>query len=326
MSDAFGQPRVAPPSFRVTRSHAPTPNLAAAGDDHVEDLAAAYALGALDPDERELVDFHIRFCPRCAAAVDADLKAVDALPFLSPPALPRPEAKAGLFVRVATDAVRAASVVPTAAPEPPPVAEPRLHPHLPTLPASMPQPEIAPISADAAAASTRGPGWYAGLVSLPLLLALVATGFWGAGLQRQLAAQGAQMSDVQAQLANFGAGGQVVQLSPGQELQQAEGRVVLGADQRAGMLQMDLNSTDAAGPYDIMVVQDGKLVPAGTVQVDGEGKGQASFELAQPFSAYDDIQVQPHAVDGGKVRKRDAVLRTSAPMLGSTGSALDAAP
>lgn len=324
MSDAFGQHRVAQSPFRVSRPHAPTPNLSPGADDHVDDLAAAYALGALDDSERDLVDFHIRFCPRCAALVDSDLRTVGHLPFLSPPATPRPEAKAALFVRVAQEGLRPSVVA--AAPEPAPI-EPRAIPQAMTLPASRPE-TPAPVAAPAAAAaagSGRGAGWYVGLVSLPLLLALVATGFWGANLQRQLDSQGAKMADVQAQLANFGSGGEVVELSPGPAMMQAEGQVVLGADQRAGMLQLDLNSKDAAGLYDIMVVQDGQLVSAGQVQVDGQGIGQASFNLDQPFSAYEDIQVQPHSPDG-KAKKRRAVLTTNSNLLGSTGSALDVAP
>lgn len=323
MSDAFGQHRVAPTPFRVSRPHAPTPNLSPGADDHVDDLAAAYALGALDGSERDLVDFHIRFCPRCAALVDSDLRTVGHLPFLSPPAAPRPEAKAALFVRVAHEGSRPSFA--SAAPELALVA-PRAIPQALTLPASRPE-APAPVAVPVAVTSVgnRGAGWYVGLVSLPLLLALVATGFWGAGLQRQLNTQGAKMADVQAQLANFGSGGEVVELSPGAAMMQAEGQMVLGADQRAGMLQLDLNSNNAAGTYDIMVVQDGKLVPAGQVMVDGQGKGQASFELAQPFSAYDDIQVQPQSPDG-KAKKRRAVLTTNSNLLGSTGSALDVAP
>lgn len=324
MSDAFGQQRVAPSPFRVTRHHAPTPNLSPGADDHVDDLAAAYALGALDETERDLVAFHIRFCPRCAALVEADLRTVGHLPFLSPPATPRPDAKAALFVRVAQEGLRPAVV--SAAPEPAPI-ESRAIPQAMTLPASRPEAQT-PAAAPAAVASEsgRGAGWYVGIVSLPLLLALVATGFWGASLQRQLDSQGAKMADVQAQLANFGSGGEVVELSPGAAMMQAEGQVVLGADQRAGMLQLDLNANDAAGTYDIMVVQDGKLVPAGTVNVDGQGKGQASFELDQPFSAYEDIQVQPRSSDGKAAKKRRAVLTTNSNLLGSTGSALDVAP
>ena len=111
MSDAFGQQRVAPTPFRVSRQHAPVPNLSPGADDHVDDLAAAYALGALDESERDLVDFHIRFCPRCAALVESDLRTVGHLPYLSPPATPRPEAKAALFVRVAQEGPRPATVV-----------------------------------------------------------------------------------------------------------------------------------------------------------------------------------------------------------------------
>ena len=37
---------------------------------HVDDLAAAYALGALEDAEKAAVDAHIRVCPECERAVD----------------------------------------------------------------------------------------------------------------------------------------------------------------------------------------------------------------------------------------------------------------
>jgi anti-sigma-K factor RskA len=39
------------------------------GHPDVEDLLGAYALDALDPDERDAVDLHLRECPRCRAEV-----------------------------------------------------------------------------------------------------------------------------------------------------------------------------------------------------------------------------------------------------------------
>jgi hypothetical protein len=324
VSDQFGQ-QPAAPSFRVGRSHAPTPSLSPGADAHVDDFAAAYALGALEPDERDLVDFHIRFCPRCAAAVEADLRAANALPFLSPPAIPRPQAKASLFVRVAAEGMRPPASLPAPAPEPIVAVAPALYPQMPTLPIS--RLDIPPVAvASGEKPASRGAGWYVGLVSLPLLLALVATGFWGASLQQQLASQGNQVVQMQAQMANFGSGITPMQLSGGTLMPQAEGQLFLGADEKRGMVQFDLNSREAAGTYDIWAVQNGQLVSAGQVQVDAEGKGRGPFELAQPFKAYEDIVVQPRSADGEPLKKRRAVLTTNAAMLGSTGSALDAAP
>ena len=51
---------------------------------HVDDLAAAYALGALEPDEAAAVDAHIRGCPACERAVAEAQRTTGMLPFLVP--------------------------------------------------------------------------------------------------------------------------------------------------------------------------------------------------------------------------------------------------
>jgi len=82
VSDLYGHQREVRSRTRSGMEPVRTPDLSAGSDEHVEDLAAAYALDALEPDERERVEFHIRFCPRCAAAVDRDLRTTGMLPFI----------------------------------------------------------------------------------------------------------------------------------------------------------------------------------------------------------------------------------------------------
>ncbi len=164
-------------------------------------------------------------------------------------------------------------------------------------------------------------------MSVPLLIALVATGFWGLQLQNQLSSQNSQLAELQSELANFGSGTTSYPLSPGYDAPQAEGQIVIGSDGRAGMLQIDVNSKDAAGAYELWVNQDGKLVPAAEFTVDQDGKGQARFELDQPFGEYESVHIRAKALDPGQagiaVRHPGSRQRGA---LGSTGSGLDDQP
>ena len=69
--------------------------------DHVDDLLAAYALGALDDDERLAVDRHAAFCPECARLLAETRRTAAMLPFVAAPASPSPDVKAALFTRIA---------------------------------------------------------------------------------------------------------------------------------------------------------------------------------------------------------------------------------
>ena len=161
-------------------------------------------------------------------------------------------------------------------------------------------------------------------MSVPLLIALVATGFWGLQLQNQLSSQNSQLAELQSELANFGSGTTSYPLSPGYDAPQAEGQIVIGSDGRAGMLQIDVNSKDAAGAYELWVNQDGKLVPAAEFTVNQDGTGQARFELDQPFGEYESVHIRAKALDPGQARiQSDTLVRDSDGALGSTGSGLE---
>jgi hypothetical protein len=170
-------------------------------------------------------------------------------------------------------------------------------------------------------------GWLVSVLSVPLLIALIATGFWGLQLQNRLSSQNTQLAELQSELANFGSGTTSYPLSPGYDAPQAEGQIVIGSDGRAGMLQIDVNSKDAAGAYELWVNQDGKLVPAAEFTVGQDGKGQARFELDQPFGDYQSVHIRAKAVDASQVgAQSDTLVRDSDGALGSTGSGLDITP
>ena len=293
---------------------------------HVDDLVAGYVLDALEASETAAVDAHVRTCPSCEVSLADAQRTVSMLPFIVPMQKPPIDSKVALFARVAhTQRAATASTMP-------------LHGfdtlRTPTLPRSTGV-ALAAASSDGSSTATAGEptsrgsrtGWLVSVLSVPLLIALVATGFWGLQLQNQLSSRNSQLTELQSELANFGSGTTSYPLSPGFDAPQAEGQIVIGSDGRAGMLQVDVNSRDAAGAYELWVNQDGKLVPAAEFTVGQDGKGQARFELDQPFSDYESVHIRAKALDPSQAESQsDTLVRDSSGALGSTGSGADFGP
>ena len=128
---------------------------------HVDDLAAAYALGALEEAEKAGVDAHIRVCPECQRAVEDALSTAGMLVYLAPQLQPSVASKAALFSRVA-HAQRAAVATPL------PMTSMESF-RTPTLPASAAKDDLVlPTAAPAAIASRRSqPGSHARAGSCP---------------------------------------------------------------------------------------------------------------------------------------------------------------
>jgi Putative zinc-finger len=293
---------------------------------HVDDQIPGYALGALEADEVAAVDAHLRVCQSCEHALADAQRTTGMLPFIVPMQKPPIDSKVALFARVAhAQRAAAASLLPLTANE---------AWRTPTIPSSAHSELVHAGSAGSsspggAVSSTRGSrsSWIVSVLSVPLLIALVATGFWGLQLQSRLSSQSSELAELQSELANFGSGTTSYPLSPGFDAPQAEGQIVMGSDGRAGMLQIDVNSKDRAGAYELWVNQDGKLVPAAEFTVNQEGKGQARFELDQPFGEYESVHIRAKAVDpAASNAQADMLVRDSEGALGSTGSGLDAGP
>jgi hypothetical protein len=293
---------------------------------HIDDLVAGYVLGALEPDESAAVDAHVRGCSSCERSLVDARRTTSMLPFIVPMQKPPLDSKVALFSRVA-QAQRAATMASL------PMQGGDTW-RTPTIPSSVnaglaSAASTGSLSVAGGRPSSRGSrsGWFVSVLSVPLLIALVATGFWGLQLQNQLSSQNSQLVELQSELSNFGSGTTSYPLSPGNDAPQAEGQIVMGSDGRAGMLQIDVNSKDGAGAYELWVNQDGKLVPAAEFTVDQDGLGQARFELDQPFGDYESVHIRAKAADAGVTDTQfDTLHRDSGGALGSTGSGLDIGP
>jgi Putative zinc-finger len=288
---------------------------------HIDDLVAGYVLGALEVDEAAAVDAHVRTCAVCERSLAESQRTASMLPFIVPMQKPPLDSKVALFARVAhTQRAAAESLLPLRGAE---------AWRTPTIPSSGVLALATAESSSPNVPTSRGSraGWFVSVLSVPLLIALIATGFWGLQLQSRLSSQNSQLAELQSELANFGSGTTSYPLSPGYDAPQAEGQLVIGSDGRAGMLQIDVNSKDAAGAYELLVNQDGKLVPAAEFTVGQDGKGQARFQLDQPFADYESVHIRakPLNPDQGETQS-DTLVRDSDGALGSTGSGLEVTP
>jgi hypothetical protein len=287
---------------------------------HVEDLIPGYVLGALDAAEFSAVDTHVRICPSCERSLAEAQRTVGMLPFTVPMHSPSIDTKVALFSRVShVQKAATAAALPTASVD---------AFRTPTLPSSSFQDlaPSAPAGATAQGSERRDSrfGWLASAISLPLLVALIATGFWGIQMRNQLSTQDAQLAELQSEFANFASGTTSYPLSPGFDAPMAEGQVVMGANQRDGLLQIDVNSKDGPRSYEFFVNQDGNLIPAGEVTVNAEGQGQMRIELDQPFGEYESVHIRAKPVDASiSDESLDTLVRNSEGPLGSTGSGLD---
>jgi len=309
--------------FRIagTGERSSTSTLGTSG--HVDELVAAYALGALEPEESAAVDAHIWGCVTCDHALIDAQSVAGMLSFMAPSRVPPVDSKAALFARVAQ-----AQQAATAASLPTQPLDVWRTPTIPASTALVAAAQVpAPVAANAVTLPKRGNHWLVSFLSLPLLVALVATGFWGLQLRNQLTAQNGQLVELQSELTNFASGTTSYQLSPGFAAPQAEGQVVVGADNRAGRVQIDVNTDQGARDYEMLINDNGVLVPAAEISVDQQGRGQASFQLDQPFSDYSNVYIRAKPVDPtAESAEEDTLVRDNGSGLGSTGSSLDVGP
>lgn len=257
---------------------------------HVDELVAAYALGALEPAERDDVDRHGRGCARCADLIAAERRIVGLLPLAVPSAIPAPDVKLALFARLAQTQSRRDRAIETAAPAsdrgwallPPTLTIPSSRPAVPVAVAAVPGP---------AEATRRRPRFGLGgaVLTVPLLMALVATGAWGWQLRGQVQGQNAT--------ANFG-------FDPGEEWRlvgdQGRGQLIIGADERNAWLRMDLDKPNAGGRYQLYGLnEEDEVVPLSELELDEQGRGEKVFPVSESLDSFQRVSVRARVDEQG---------------------------
>ncbi len=309
MSDGHGHDGVARHRYQVAGSAGePYPTVSAG--DHVDDLAAGYALDALDPAECAAVERHARSCPRCAGLVAAQRRAAGLLAYAAPLAQPDPAAKAELFTRIAH--VKRA------------VAEERLPawnsqrslPPTLTIPASRSVPAAAPpITAPASFDRAGGPrphrrwwtSWASAVLTVPLLVALAVTGTWAMQLRAEVDERGDRMSGLETLLEGaFGDAGSVsdiYQLSPGPAAKDAKGWLATDTELGTATFYMKNDEARPGQTYELSGNADGTIVRLAEVELDERGRGSATFKIDRPLTEYRVVRVKEKtaAVASGKL-------------------------
>ncbi|MDQ3781132.1 MAG: zf-HC2 domain-containing protein [Chloroflexota bacterium] len=293
MSDIFRRTGEAPRHYRIAGSGQVTPV-----GEHVEELVSGYVLGALDLAEHDLVERHLRVCSRCDRRVAGERNVIALLPFAAASATPTLEVKVALLARIA-HSQRAAQEAAL------PVRAVRTLPPAVIIPASRPQVTLPPVAASesmqpwlaARPASSRF-GRAASYLTVPLLMALIATGAWGMQLRSQVAQQGSQVSTLQETIANFGANALSYTLTPTGD-SEAQGVLQIGADRRDGLLTVQTNGESMNQVFELMKVnRKGELVPVTKLDVK-DGSGTTTFPIEDLLDDYTQVKVQAKPVATG---------------------------
>lgn len=185
-------------------------------DGHIDDLAEAYALGALDDHERRRVDHHLDSCTSCRELIDELHRITALLPFTAPfAARPSPSAKAALLARVhqTQQTPQPAVIAPAAAHRPAAVPNSRAHPFRPR--------------------------WGMTVVPAALAVLLVTSLVWSYSLSRKLDAAEHQRDSYRSQLTwLYGGqpGAQIYTFQPMRQNSGAGGRLCVDDQQSSAMV------------------------------------------------------------------------------------------
>ncbi|MFF2388135.1 anti-sigma factor domain-containing protein [Agromyces sp. NPDC058104] len=251
-------------------------------DDDLRELAPAYALGALDDDERARFEDALARSPELQAEVEAFRTAASSLGEALPPVMPPPSVKAGLFARLddapqerPADAARAAAdAAPVEAPEP--------GPQIDELAARRRRRRLAVVLSSAAA--------------LLLLVAGVVVGAnWsgqnGWGAQREMAALAAAPDAVQ-QTSDVAGGGEMTLVwsaEQGRSAIVAEGLPDVGDDRTYELWYIDESGPVSAGTFDVdgeeaWRLLDGEFAPGVAVGLTVEPAGGSQQPTTDPVA------------------------------------------
>ncbi|MDQ3043722.1 MAG: zf-HC2 domain-containing protein [Chloroflexota bacterium] len=279
------------------------PNCAA-----INDLIAPFALDAIEPEERRLVEHHLLACGRCARALHEQHRAVNLFPFMAPTASPSPEAKTELFRRIersrpARDVER--TTPPTAWPWNPP-NERGL-----TLPSSrLPvQPAIAGIlNGEPGRTLRKRSVWLrvaTPFVVVPLVLTLLAVSGWAGMLRNQMTDQEDEIQTLQARLETMN--GLVTEpdgtvytynmvAGPGDVARRAVGKFMVNAVTGESMMMVE--NLEPESTYRIWGVNaDDEPVRVGDLVVDSNGSGRQVLDLNGLLRDYQSFHVSRESLD-----------------------------
>jgi len=273
----------------------------------VEENAAGFVLGALEPDEQQRIVHHLLWCSSCALVIHEARKSISYLPFLSPQVQPGVSAKSRLFERIASEALVNALHSPVFSASQ-------------TLPASKASVEALaapPARKRTTVKRSRSSRWglaLAPLSALPLVLTLALVGAYAIRADHRadsLATKNAGLSTA----INLS---QTAQLIPPDTLpvdQTLPFKPTGGTSEAQGELQTYKDSNrvhvrlwhmNAGSEVSVSAVaKDGSAIGLGVFSVDSDGSIDRDFDLPGPLTNYLKVEVgvpptsQPDVISPG---------------------------
>ena len=272
--------------------------------DLARDLAAGYVLGVLEPGEEAAVRDHLATCSQphpefdeLGGAVPALLAfELEGLQLVEPPAALRDRimaaAAADLAERPRSRATSSAAPVAMPA-SADPTAAPTTSPE-PSSPIAFPSAAARTARAERTRNRTSPLDW---VLRVAAVLAIVAVGTWGLGLQRQLeAAQRFDQAVVRVVDTAAQPGATTVILMPA-ENSTAKGLAAVTADGSVVLAMRDLPATTGSQVYETWVIVGGQApVAVGGFTVDANGTASfATRSQATPPGAVIALTLEPNA-------------------------------
>ena len=247
----------------------------------IEDLAAGFVLGALEPEEMAAVRLHLADCPEAHAEM-VELGSVvpalfESVEVAEPPAALRGRILDAARLDIAGGARPAGASATPLSPAARPGATP---PQVERPPAAVPGPATRPRWFGGAGLR---PAWMA--FGLAAVLAVVALGSWNLQLRSQVDTLSAYRDGViQVLDLASGPGGQLAVLTDPDRVTRANGIAGVGSDGRVAVVMRDLAPTSGSQVYEVWLVgADGKPLPIGDFAVGGGGSG--TFSTRAPGTA-----------------------------------------
>lgn len=242
----------------------------------IEELLEFYALGAVDEEEKHLVEAYLKDHPDARRKVEELERLSAALPYSVPPVKPSPRPKDLLMKRIAADR----SSIPDAQTRPPTSRRLRL------------EAVFRAFSLGAAALAI--------LWALVLSRQVAALRSEIASLRQVLAAQSLSIQQIHAALPQLPASEVVTLPVQGTDLQpRAQGQLIANRDSRSAVLVMsNLAPVQAGRTYQVWLIQGDQPQSAGLLNVDEHGQGVLVLTSDRDIGSFDALGISVEPASG----------------------------
>lgn len=230
---------------------------------HVTDLIPAYVLGALEPEEVDLVERHLEGCAACSAELRIQRRVAEELLVAATQRSAPPQVRERLL-----EQIRALSAAPSeSGASPAAAAEAEQAPQAPPPPA--------PRSSNRIARA------------------------WQAAFGRAGASTGDDEADQALRDLMLDPESIVIAVSGTQDAPAASARLIASPQRsKAVLLASGLKAPGAGRAYQIWFLRDGQPVPNALFVVDRRGRGLSLATLGAPLGSFDTVAVTPEPESG----------------------------